>query len=293
MKRSLILILPVALLGGCASNNGAADSSLLARVAQSIVGGKAYDRAVVAARDGNDAAFLRAQRDLERAGGEFSAPGANSLAAQAVTLAIDFGQKAQAARGAEAQNYRQKEAEQYRRALQLGAARSDDPQLLNAVGYFLAERGDSADEFKQAEQMTRKSLALWKQLMDNATLDTTRAAYQFSMANVRDSVAWALYRQKRFDEAAREQELAIKEAREAAAKAGILGQSWSKMPPELPYHLGEIYRAQGKMAQARAQWQEALKLDPNFQDAISALQKPQSNTPDLSVPDAPSDRMDL
>ncbi len=273
------------------------------RVAQAIVGGAAYDRATVAARDGNDAAFLRAQREIERAGGEFSAPGANSLAGQAVKMAINYGQKADASSGADAQMWRQKEAEQYRRALRLGAAHSNDPEILNAVGYFLAESGTSEKDFEQAEQLTRKSLALWKQLMDKATLDTTRAAYQFSMANVRDSVAWALYRQKRFDEAAREQEHALKEAREAADKAGILGATWAKMPPELPYHLGEIYRAQGKIQQARVQWQAALKLDPTFADAIIALQKlddktpnlhsPDTRTPELVIPDANSDRIDL
>ena len=293
LKSSFILAVPLFLLGGCASHNGEADSSLLTRVAQAIVGGRAYDRAVVAARDGNDAAFLRAQEDLERAGGEFSAPGAQSLAGQAVQMAMDFGQKAQTAQGANAQILRQKEAGQYRRALRLGAARSDDPQVLNAVGYFLAERGTGANDFRLAEQMTRKSLALWQKIIDGATLETSRAVYQFSMANVRDSLAWALYRQNRLQEAATEQERALQEAQNAAAQAGNDGQTWSKMSPELPYHLGEIYRAQTRLQDAEQQYQQALKLDPNFEDAKRALEK-LTGSVDTPASDEPAaDRMDL
>ncbi len=287
MKRSLFLALPLVLLGGCAAQNGAANTdSLLTRVAQSIVGGKAYDRAVVAARDGDDAAFLRAERDVERAGGEFSAPGASSLAGQAVQMAMDFGQKAQKSSDANAEIWHQKEAEQYRRALRLGAARSDNPEILNAIGYFLAERGTSAADFKQAEQMTRKSLKLWQELVDGATLETSRAVYRFSMANVRDSLAWALFRQNRLPEAAQEQERAINEATQAAQKSG--NGLWSKMPPELPYHLGEIYRAQTRVQDAAQQYQRALKLDPNFADAQRALKKLNGGADEPA-----SDRMDL
>jgi tetratricopeptide (TPR) repeat protein len=198
---------------------------------------------------------------------------------------------------------RKRSAAQYRSAQRLTPKfDSEDPTLLNALGYFLAERGQTPDDFREAERLTRRALQLHDKLLtppsvdvDAPPIDTPtarraledwarrggQAANEFSRANTRDSLAWALFRQKRFEEAAREQERAVRDAQNSHREAG------QPMPPELHFHLGEIYRALKREADARRQYEQAVRLDPDdpSRSALEELNratpqsKPQSKSP--------------
>jgi tetratricopeptide (TPR) repeat protein len=52
-------------------------------------------------------------------------------------------------------------------------------------------------------------------------------------------------------------------------------------PAEVHYNLGSVYESQGKKAQARAEYRQALELDPQFVDATTRLAElePVSTTP--------------
>jgi len=52
-------------------------------------------------------------------------------------------------------------------------------------------------------------------------------------------------------------------------------------PAEVHYNLGSVYESQGKKAQAKAEYRQALELDPQFTDATTRLAElePVSKTP--------------
>jgi tetratricopeptide (TPR) repeat protein len=123
-----------------------------------------------------------------------------------------------------------------------------DALLLNQFGYTLADKGSTREQFVAAETLTRRALELYSRHIENVggSMASARerrlllAALQFQRANIRDSVAWALFRQGRYKEALREQEQAVAEA---TASARLFKQEVS---PELIEHLRAIRRAQQK-----------------------------------------------
>ena len=47
-------------------------------------------------------------------------------------------------------------------------------------------------------------------------------------------------------------------------------------PAEVHYNLGSLYQAQGRKEQAKAEYREALQLDPQFTDASTRLNELES-----------------
>ncbi len=131
-------------------------------------------------------------------------------------------------------------AQNYRLALQLDPNfSSNDPQLLNALGYFLAEKGASSTDFQKAELLTRRALAGWDKAAKSALLKP--AEVDLNRAITRDSLAWALFRQQKFAEATREQRIAVADAQKALA-AGANDPNGEALA-ELKTHLQQIEAA--------------------------------------------------
>ncbi|HVF10298.1 MAG TPA: tetratricopeptide repeat protein, partial [Abditibacteriaceae bacterium] len=184
-------------------------------------------------------------------------------AAEAVETAIAFDTLAEKSGAGARAKWRARAAEEYRKALRLMPDfDSEDAHKLNALGYFLADRGTTPDDFNKAERLTRNSLALWdKQLAQLNKSDPRLPLLRFSReVGPHDSLAWALYRQGRYEEALHEQTAAIAAARAASAASKV---STGPLASELYFHLGEIYRALGRPQEARRHYQEALRLNPD------------------------------
>jgi len=112
---------------------------------------------------------------------------------------------------------------------------------LNALGYTLADKGTTSDEFDQAAQYTKKALDMLPDL-----------------PIVRDSYGWALFKKNDLAGARR----VLREAVDA-----------SPQEPELHYHLGVVYAQIGLTSDARLEFERALTIDPNLTDAQKAIQR--------------------
>lgn len=267
------------MLAGCSVNSTKAQwPPGLRNMARAVLAGQAYDRIVKADQDDNQAALNAAYAEwqhLVTADGQDTSLG-RAAAEQAVTAASSLDAEAEKLDGPTRDLQRAHAAVLYRHALQLDPHYdSTDPGNLNALGYFLAERGTTPADFQESERLVRRSLQLWDQQIDKANkmgqspLDSLMGQtnlLRMGRAVTRDSLAWALYRQGRYEAARLEQENAIKEAQASATAV-------AKMDAELYYHLGEIYRALHRDEDARQQYQAALKIDPNHQASNQALLK--------------------
>lgn len=127
----------------------------------------------------------------------------------------------------------------------------EDPRVLNAKGYTLADLGDAPAHFGQAVDLTRR--ALEKVPKEPAVLD---------------SYGWALFR--RGDAAKKDHEAARRVLREAADAAPYVA--------EIRLHLGAVYAALGQPRDAALELNRALLLDPlqkaQIEPAIRALPAP-------------------
>jgi tetratricopeptide (TPR) repeat protein len=122
----------------------------------------------------------------------------------------------------------------FERALQV---RPDDPQLLNALGYTLA---DHSQRLRDAEQMVRKAL--------EASPDSPA---------MQDSLGWVLYRRGRADEA-----------------LPILARAWqNSADAEIGTHYGEVLWKTGDQNQARYVWQQALNGEPDHKGVRAAMER--------------------
>jgi tetratricopeptide (TPR) repeat protein len=122
----------------------------------------------------------------------------------------------------------------FERALQV---RPDDPQLLNALGYTLA---DHSQRLRDAEQMIRKAL--------EASPDSPA---------MQDSLGWVLYRRGRADEA-----------------LPILARAWqNSADAEIGTHYGEVLWKTGDQNQARYVWQQALNGEPDHKGVRAAMER--------------------
>jgi tetratricopeptide (TPR) repeat protein len=280
------------------AGEAAPDSSLLRGAARAVLIGRAENTAQLAARWGRRDAYLRALKELRSAG---AAEAAVTLAGEVAVGPAERAVQAAMLRGqlpgaAETDGMSGRAAELYQRALRLDPDfASADPMKLNALGYFLADRGRTRQEFQTAEHLTRRAVRLWSTVLDQMEPDNPRRLiYEYYRAQLgRDSLAWALFKQGRYDEAEREQEEAVTTARRVAARAGLPVQA------DLYYHLGEIYRKQGRFEAARRQYRAALETDSDHEPSLRALEElgdapdegvpggsdPQQPAPDESTPD--------
>jgi tetratricopeptide (TPR) repeat protein len=261
-------------VGGCAnrSSDNASwldelrASRVLQNAARAVLTGQIYDRAAIAIRDNNEAALESAQRDLQ-----FVAP--RLAAEQMVAQAVDLDSRAFTEKDkTRAAKLRAQAGEKYRAALAIDPNfDSKNPETLNALGYFLAERGTSTPDFQTAEKLTRRALEIWDELVEAASgtvipgTDQVLQVRRFLRANTRDSLAWALFRQGEYSQALKEQKASLEEAESAGAKIG------QKVSADLYYHLGEIYRALKNSGAARTQFQKALELEPDHELSQRAL----------------------
>ncbi len=156
-----------------------------------------------------------------------------------------------------------------------------DAYQLNARGYLLADKGKKQEQFVEAEALTRRSLEILNEHINfyraysstRPALTALLAEMQFHRANVRDSVAWALFRQKRYKDALTEQERAVAEAISIRQRRLIPQADLNRSLVELHFHLGEIYRALGRFDDARTQYQLAQRADAKHALSAEALRK--------------------
>lgn len=125
-------------------------------------------------------------------------------------------------------NWPEAEAD-FRRALELNP---DQPQVLNYLGYSFVDRGENLDE------------ALG--MIERAVAAQPDAGY------IIDSLAWALFRLGRYEEAV-----------EPMERASVL----EPVDPVVTDHLGDVYWAVGRKLEARFQWHRALSFDPTEKEA--------------------------
>ena len=111
---------------------------------------------------------------------------------------------------------------------------------MNALGYFLADRGTAPSDFALAETLTRRALSRLDELAQSQ-LNLKPANVAFLRAIIHDSLAWSLFKQKKWDDAAREQRQAVDEARKAVA-AGADDPNGEGVA-ELQSHLKQIEEA--------------------------------------------------
>ncbi len=114
----------------------------------------------------------------------------------------------------------------------------DSPLVLNALGYTLADKGTSRDEFKEAVQLTRAAV-------DKAP----------GVAAILDSYGWALFKTGDFPGARR----VLREAADDGANMA-----------ETHYHLGVVYGQMGQIDDARLEFNRALVIRKNYPDAETA-----------------------
>jgi Flp pilus assembly protein TadD len=128
-------------------------------------------------------------------------------------------------------------AEMERLLRQLMAAKPEDPQAYNALGYSLADRGLRLPE---ARQLIEKALAL-----------TPNDPF------IVDSLAWVAFRMGQNDEALR-----------------LLRSAFSQKPDaEIAAHLGEVLWVSGQADEARKIWREGRAINPDNETLKTTLQR--------------------
>jgi tetratricopeptide (TPR) repeat protein len=271
----------VVFLGGCAQRGGQSDGNIpntaLKNSARAILAGRSFDNALLALRRDDDGALLRSVEGLRRSG----IPSAPSVAAALTVAAVQdaddtrrffhsLTRDASREKSAMWQGYAD-EHERRHRELTL-SVQAEDKESLNALGYMLADKGKTPEDFRRAAELTRRSLQKWDETLKSIPEgDPQLPRLRFNRALLaHDSYAWALYKQKRFDEALREQSEAVATAKknvEAVSLPERLGLA------DMLYHLGKIQQAVGQKAQARKSFEEALTYHPNHEDTKQELKK--------------------
>jgi tetratricopeptide (TPR) repeat protein len=242
-------------------------SSHLQPVARAVVVAAEFDRGSRALVDEDDKALLSAYQNLHLIG-------ARTVARQLATSAIDVLVQRANTMAFEASGLHQTQAAQLavradnenKLAQQLaGDYAGDDAISLNVVGYMLADKGTSTNDWARAERMTRRAVEI---LESNRAASRGAAISRYLLlqtALTRDSLAWALFREKRFTEALTQQQKALREWRECGAPTA------DDTVADLHYHLGEIWLGLGKRANARSEFETAVKCRPGSVLAVNAL----------------------
>ncbi len=271
-KTAHTLFLPVILLGigGCAQNSGSNSANFgnpLKNLAASFLAARSFDKVTIALKNDAPEKAKSAGADLQRAskgkGNEYILPiSVQQLARNGLIQDI----QASASEAGEKTRLLNRANKNYSAALSLlptdyqKIAELDlDWNTLNTLGYNLADRGKNIADFQLAEFLTAASLAKQDKFIKSLSPDDpqlqelllNRAIY------AGDSKAWALYKQRRYAQARSEQEKVIW----IAAKYGpALKQS---LTPDIPFHLAEIYFAQGEITLAQSSYEVALALGPD------------------------------
>jgi tetratricopeptide (TPR) repeat protein len=275
-----IFVFSVLALAGCTGSGSTPgdaleslrENAVLQNAARAVLTGKVFDRAAVAVRNGDENALENATAELEKID---PLAAAEQLVKGALWLDM---------RAMNEENPRLKKeledqaAQKYRQALRIAPNfPSQNAMLLNTLGYFLADRGTSTKDFQTAEKLTRASL----KLLDAEIAETENtplsgallAMKKFERAQTaRDSLAWALFRQKKFEAARKEQIAAVSEAKANASTTRTISA-------ELYFHLAEIERALKNIPAAKANYQAALKIDPNHTPSLQGLLSLPGSTP--------------
>ena len=135
----------------------------------------------------------------------------------------------------ERQNVWEKAEPDFRKALEL---QPDQPQVLNYLGYSFLEMKTNLDE---AMEMIRRA-----------------AAARPQDGYITDSLAWGLFRLRRYEEA-------VEPMERAAALMPV--------DPIINDHLGDVYWAVGREREARLQWQRVLSFDPEEKELARIRRK--------------------
>lgn len=261
-KRSFWVLCGVAaaFLSGCAASNGtAARRDPVRGVASSFLAARAFDRAQVALRRDDNAALERAGRELRRASSAGFTPRlSGAFASQLANQAGLSGQLAGLSRGEEMIDLLQDSERKYRAALAFAPEKAPEKTLdavtLNALGYFLADRGTTKADFERAAVLTYAAYRAWP--LGKGTDAGAKGAGVLSRAQgPQDSFAWALFKLGKWNEARVLQEQVWDLSR---------GMGASDVTGEIPFHLGEIYRALGQKEKARDAYYQAMRLPTDF-----------------------------
>ncbi len=152
----------------------------------------------------------------------------------------------------------------------------ENPQVLNAYGYLLADNGEQLDE---AVMKISHALELLKKQPDTPDI-------RLLSALVEDSYGWALYKQRKYDAALSAIGQAISDvprgdSSDAPDRDASLG--------ELYYHLGAVYNAKKDFERARSAFQTAIKYDPKNKEANAELMALKSAAPTTAAKPAVSE----
>ncbi len=116
-------------------------------------------------------------------------------------------------------------------------ARPDDPTLLNALGFTLA---DHRQRLPRAETLVRAALAVSP---DNPA--------------IQDSLGWVLYHRG-----------------QTAAALPVLARAWENSgDPEIGSHYGEVLWKSGDQGKARYVWQQALTSEPGHDHLLATMKR--------------------
>lgn len=235
---------------------------MLRELARSYLVGVTYDQALIASRQ-EDARALRntvnrleelnamdVAVSLQLSSAEDQVRLGGSLLAQAY--------QARAKQPAIAQLLQGQAGAKFRSALRWSPDfPSRDPELLNSLGYYLADHGRTSQDFELAEHFTSRAVAIMdKTIQDNVNAGVFKKLafneLQQKQAIIRDSNAWALYKLKRFHEAEAVQNKALEQAKTNKLDREVFAELWM--------HQAKILQAQGKTEQANAAMKESRNV---------------------------------
>lgn len=241
-------------LGGCAATN---EDASVRGVAASWVAGRAFDRASLAMRRDNPGQLERAGTEMSRAASAGSNPRLVGALVQKLSGEADilFQQSTQL-RGDERIRFAENSNARYRSALafvpQDAPGTILDAQALNSLGYFLADRGSTREDFERAAVLTQLAVQKW-----DISGKTPGATELDRATGPQDSHAWSLFKLGKY-EAARVQQEKVWDMVRAMGDAPSAGGS-----ADIPFHLAEIYRALGRDKRARETYEAALARTPS------------------------------
>ena len=246
-----------AILAGCGAQNAPEPARGLGAA---FVAGRAFDRSQSALKSGDDAALQNAGRKYARAAARLENKGVLLAGVQPVTIAaMRLEQQAKYAPLSQRGALMQRALEKYRAVSAFLPADPRpgqvDAEILNMVGYPLADRGTTRADWERAEQLTQLSLDEWDRQI-KATAPNSQERLQLQAARTigaLDSHAWALFKLGKISEALPRQERVIAFANKYPSQSNA----------EIPFHMAEIYRAAGRDDDAREQYGRALELGPD------------------------------
>lgn len=252
------------LLGGCARDESGspAGRNPLRGMAAAYLAANAFDSTALALRRGDTDTLQRRASDLELASEAIPHDEALrlALAAASITSAVRAESLVSSAPDGLRRMVENEPPARYRAALSF---LPEDPaplgpELLNALGYFLADEGSSRADFERAVELTRLALEQSQaqaELLPAGSPERVLADWNRAVGP-QDSYAWALFRAGQFEAARQQQE-------EVLLTVRALRGMGPRLSPEIPFHMAEIYRALNQKTEARRAYQLALRLDPD------------------------------